>query len=188
MHKPQHWPQHLKYIHAYQFHSSLVLSDRHLILGTVSDRGELPGTYRNVVLIKKITDPSHPACGQHGLFAARKIPPRTRILDYIGELHADDRPTSDYDLSLYRTQDGTSIGVDASAMGNEARFVNDYRGIAQKPNAKFNDNRLSSGELRISIWSTDREIRKGEEILVSYGKSWWKARSGTNDGSEDVDG
>jgi len=62
-------------------------------------------------------------------------------------------------------------------MGNEARFVNDYRGVSSKPNAVFLDQRSPNGDLKICIWSSNREIRKGEEILVSYGKSWWQARS-----------
>ena len=61
-------------------------------------------------------------------------------------------------------------------MGNEARFVNDYRGVQSKPNAVFLDRRTATGELRMSIWSSSGEIKKGEEILVSYGKSWWRSR------------
>ena len=68
-------------------------------------------------------------------------------------------------------------------MGNEARFINDYRGIKPKPNALFKDGRTARGELRISIWSANEPIRKGEEILVSYGKSWWRARK--SDGAPD---
>jgi hypothetical protein len=95
----------------------------------------------------------------------------------MGEVHADERPDSDYDLSLYRLPDGMSIGVDASRMGNEARFVNDFRGIREKPNASFEESRLSNGELRMSIWSMNVPINKGEEIVVSYGKSWWRERT-----------
>lgn len=69
-----------------------------------------------------------------------------------------------------------SVGIDASTMGNQARFVNDYRGIARQPNAVFLDGQTSSGELCMSVWSSNREIKKGEEILVSYGKSWWQNR------------
>lgn len=61
-------------------------------------------------------------------------------------------------------------------MGNQARFVNDYRGITRQPNAVFLDGLMSSGELCMSIWSSNEEIKKGEEILVSYGKSWWRNR------------
>jgi hypothetical protein len=106
--------------------------------------------------------------GQFGLFAAKKIPPRTHLLDYLGEIHCDDRPSSDYDLSLYRTPDGSvSVGVDASGMGNEGRFVNDYRGIRAKPNAQFEERRADNGELRMSIWVGSEAVKKGEEILVS---------------------
>ena len=66
-------------------------------------------------------------------------------------------------------------------MGNEARFINDYRGIRIRPNAIFKERRTIHGELRIGIWSADGEtINKGDEILVSYGKSWWNARNETN--------
>lgn len=106
--------------------------------------------------------------GQFGLFASKKIPPQTYLLDYLGEVHCDERPSSDYDLSLYRTPDGLiSIGVDASAMGNEGRFVNDYRGIRARPNAQFEERRTEIGELRMSIWTCSEAIKKGEEILVS---------------------
>lgn len=111
------------------------------------------------------------------MFAAKKIPPKTHILDYLGEVHCDDRPKSDYDLSLFRSPDGViNVGIDASTMGNEARFVNDYRGIREKPNAVFEERRTESGVLLMSIWSSD-VIKKGEEIAVSYGKSWWKSRA-----------
>lgn len=127
------------------------------------------------MLVRRISEENHPAYGQYGLFAAKKIPPKTHILDYVGEVHCDERPQSDYDLSLYRSQCGADVGIDASVIGNEARFINDFRGVREKPNAVFADERSTSGELRMSVWSMG-EIRKGEEILVSYGKAWWKAR------------
>lgn len=43
------------------------------------------------------------------------------LITGLGEIHSDERVDSDYDLSLHRFQDGTSIGIDASSMGNEAR-------------------------------------------------------------------
>jgi len=129
-----------------------------------------------VVVIRPIPGDLHPAKGQYGLFASRKISPRSHILDYVGEVHCDDRPDSDYDLSLHRTQDGISVGIDASQMGNEGRFINDYRGIKAKPNAVFVDYRHASGETRMSVWSGSEAIKKGDEILVSYGKLWWSAR------------
>ncbi|PFH49202.1 hypothetical protein AMATHDRAFT_148175 [Amanita thiersii Skay4041] len=177
---PSHWPPHLQYTQSYRYHSSLTPAVRQFVQGTPSQKGQQQPSIRAQVIIREINITSHPACGQYGLFAAKKIPPRTHIIDYIGEVHCNDRPDSDYDLSLYRFQDGTSVGIDGDSMGNEARFINDYRGIKNKPNAMFVDARHTSGELRIGVWSLHEEIRKGEEILVSYGKSWWRARSRKN--------
>lgn len=87
------------------------------------------------------------------------------------------RETSDYDLSLMKTNDGVNVGIDAQYMGNEARCINDYRGVAERPNALFKQVRSDKGELRMSVWSGPKGVAKNDEILVSYGKGWWNARS-----------
>jgi SET domain-containing protein len=159
------------------FHSS-VSGDALLFLKGGDSKGiSLPSAPPSLGAIRPIVDLSHPAHGQHGLFAARKIPAHTLIVEYIGEVHSDERRASDYDISLYRFSGGENVGVDATTMGNEARFVNDYRGIRPKPNAHFADRWTAGGDLRMGIWSLASGIRKGEEIVVSYGKSWWAARS-----------
>lgn len=121
------------------------------------------------------------------------------IIPYLGVLHhtlipAEDTNSteeknedeSDYDLSLLRLSHADprnpfpgyhiSIGVDAASQGNAARFVNDYRGVGTAPNAEFRLGKGEGGELRMEIWSLKQGIGKGEELLVSYGKSWWGAR------------
>ncbi|EIN13630.1 hypothetical protein PUNSTDRAFT_48569 [Punctularia strigosozonata HHB-11173 SS5] len=171
--KPPRWPSHVEYIPSQVYDRSVP----HELLCLIRGNQLCPPTRVSSVTIRPVTERSHPAFGQHGLFAAKRIPPRSHIIDYAGEVHADDRPSSDYDLSLHRTRDGISIGVDASRKGNEARFVNDYRGIRDRPNAVFQEGRpVPDGELRMSIWSSSECIRKGDEILVSYGKGWWQAR------------
>ncbi|PMD54563.1 uncharacterized protein K444DRAFT_486029, partial [Hyaloscypha bicolor E] len=149
----------------------------------------------SLVKITPITTPSHPANGQHGLFASRDLKPGTFILQYLGEIHAavgrgehgehgeekDPHADSDYDLSLDREM---GIGIDADRKGNEARFINDYRGIAEKPNAEFKELwDEKSGERGMGVWvlpegrsGKGKGIRKGEEILVSYGRGFWGAR------------
>ena len=77
---PRHWPEGLQYIGAYHFHTSVTPAVRQFIQGTPSGKA---GS-RAWVVIRLISDTSHPACGQYGLFAARKIRPRSHILDYIG--------------------------------------------------------------------------------------------------------
>ncbi|KLO20501.1 hypothetical protein SCHPADRAFT_897779 [Schizopora paradoxa] len=183
---PSRWPRDVTFLAALQYSPSIPHDVLALLRGTGSTRSSATanaGSRANVtsptpVAIRLIDSPSHPAHGQMGLFANKKIPPHTHIIDYLGEVHTDDRPKSNYDLSLYRSQDGLiNVGIDASCMGNEARFVNDYRGIKAKPNAMFKDSTISSqGELGMAVWSGCQAISKGEEILVSYGKSWWNAR------------
>lgn len=182
--QPPSWPSHVQYIDTPRYHSSVPCPIRTFLIGGTNLSSapqktssiSFPST-RSPVRIRRISDPSHPARGQNGLFAVQKIPSRSHIIDYIGEVHCQNRVDSDYDLSLFRSQDGDNVGVDASVMGNEARFVNDYRGIRGKPNAVFVENRTPQGELRISIWSSTDPIKKGDEILVSYGKSWWRSRT-----------
>ncbi|PQK17390.1 hypothetical protein BB8028_0007g05850 [Beauveria bassiana] len=151
------------------------------------------------VKIQPITTPaSHPALGQCGLFAARNLAPGTLILAYLGRVHAGGcsapaggKSSSDYDLWLDREAD---VAVDAAACGNEARFVNDYRGVGPaRPNAEFRPAFCERwGEVCVGVWVMAAAaggkgkgqggkggkggIRKGEEILVSYGKGFWEER------------
>jgi len=120
---------------------------------------------------------------------------------YLGYVHGktDTDPNSDYDLSLDRD---LGIGVDASKMGNEARFINDFRGVADDPNAEFREVWVdsSSGHLEkmmaVFVLPAGRSgkrakgIGKGEEILVSYGKGFWAERQSqqTENTSQDQDG
>lgn len=174
---PKNWPVHVQYSTVPHFHSSLSGAALSFMKGGRSKGLSLPSAPPSLGEVRPIVDPLHPAHGQHGLFAIKKIPPQTLIIEYIGEVHSDERPSSDYDISLYRFPGGENVGVDAATMGNEARFVNDYRGIRPKPNAQFVDRWTASGDLRMSIWTLTVGIRKGDEIVVSYGKPWWAARS-----------
>ncbi|KAG9780781.1 hypothetical protein KCU88_g3654, partial [Aureobasidium melanogenum] len=174
-----------------------------------------------LVRITPITSPSHPAYGQYGLFSTRALPPSSFIILYLGTLHGPAPPTtngeghsqtsnsqnsnadssssttttyatSNYDLSLDRD---LGLAIDASKCGNEARFINDYRGIrAAGPNAEFRDCLVQVGgpgtgtgklEKRIGVFVLSagktggfraKGIGKGEEIVVSYGKGFWNAR------------
>lgn len=135
------------------------------------------------VTIRTISDQSHPAHGQRGLFATRDLAPGEYILPYIGYVHSstaselaqkmsgdalsdlfhmsinehaqkakplqidalpDSHTTheleiatwdsSSYDLNLCR--EPVELAIDASLMGNEARFCNDYRGVPASHHAK----------------------------------------------------
>lgn len=110
--------------------------------------------------IQSIVDPAHPAHGQRGLFVAPPLLPDSTIADgfgragrqpllrpgelvavYVGvvrdgRVEATERQ-SDYELWLSRD---AGIAVDAATAGNEARFVNDYRGVPRSE-----DTRVTAG-------------------------------------------
>ena len=168
------------------------------------------------VRIQAIQLPSHPAHGQHGLFATQHLKPGSLILAYLGRVHGSTgaAAASDYDLWLDRDAD---VAVDAARQGNEARFVNDFRGIGPRANAEFRSVFCERwGQVCVGVWvlgtgtgttgkrkgkskkggavaaggrrSGDGGIRKGEEILVSYGKGFWEERRREMEGSGAEDG
>lgn len=145
--------------------------------------------------IRLVTDEKHPACGQRGLFAAQHLEPDAFLCLYLGHVHVDSMsdtdPHSDYDLSLDHELD---LSVDAARSGNETRCANDYRGIAERPNAEFLDcfiqvpcTKRAEGvkwERRVGIFVLPagkaglrkQGVKAGEEVLVSYGKGYWESR------------
>ncbi|GAA5853757.1 hypothetical protein JCM8547_007437 [Rhodosporidiobolus lusitaniae] len=154
------------------------------------------------VSIKPISDPLHPANGQSGLFntSGKKFERGTWIRDYVGVVHTEEEADgkSDYDLSLERRvvkgekegeEDRVEVtGIDATKAGNEARFVNDYRGVPTfvRPNALFelrhftvsspNPSKPPQECVRMSIWAGPHGVEKGSEICVSYGSGFWSER------------
>lgn len=153
---------------------------------------DLPPGPCAAVRIAPVSDPTHPAFGQAGLFAARALAPAALVLPYLGEVHpagAAAHAASDYDLWLDRSGD-VDVAVDAARMGNEARFVNDYRGVpgAARPNAEFCevwDVRRGERGMAVFVLPAGKKekgkgkgggIAKGQEILVSYGKGFWSKR------------
>lgn len=81
-----------------------------------------------------------------------------------GEVHCDDHSNSGYDLSFCRLLEG---------VGDRSRWVTMLvlsiisPHIANKPNSPFVHTKTTSGEIRISIWSSNKKIKKGEETLVA---------------------
>mmetsp|Transcript_40138 Transcript_40138/g.62691 ORF Transcript_40138/g.62691 Transcript_40138/m.62691 type:complete len:158 (-) Transcript_40138:860-1333(-) len=66
---------------------------------------------------------NHPAAGQYGLFAAQNLNPGEVVLDYLGYVTSEE----DADDSQYVAQLAPGVLVNAFKMGNEARFINDFR-------------------------------------------------------------
>jgi hypothetical protein len=195
--QPKQWPAGIDYLTKPVYSKTISSADLpRLNLKPVSIEAIPPSNGSCcLVRITSITAPAHPAQGQYGLFAASRLSAGSFILFYLGFVHSesDADVTSDYDLSLDRE---LGIGVDATNMGNEARFINDYRGISSSgPNAEFKEVWIPVGkgeaEKRMAVYvlpagksgKRAKGIGKGEEILVSYGKGFWKERNG--DGHDD---
>ncbi|XP_014555159.1 hypothetical protein COCVIDRAFT_103247 [Bipolaris victoriae FI3] len=194
---PKGWDGHAIYLHAPSYSKKL---SREKLMTVVFPKFHLDpnvpiykpsGPYTNVK-ITPVTDSAHPAFGQHALCANQQLPPDSFILPYLGYVHdqTDTNETSDYDLSLDRE---LGIGVDASVMGNEARFINDYRGVSSAPNAEFRDIHVDCGngkvEKRVGVFVLSagksgkraKGIARGQEIVISYGKGFWLERQATEE-------
>ncbi|OBZ89462.1 hypothetical protein A0J61_02470 [Choanephora cucurbitarum] len=139
--------------------------------------GTFPGIkeQKRHVKIKKITDPNHPCCGAYGLFAAQTLQPKQLIIDYLGVVEYQDgyEATSDYVLKY-----SVDLSIDAGRCGNEARFCNDFRGCGPEPNVCFmNYMDEKTKHIKVAIFvNGNRKIKKGDELLVTYGKSFWAKR------------
>jgi hypothetical protein len=162
-----------------------------LAIKTVTTPGHPAHGQRSLVARKRL-EPKTPLIPYLGIVHADFTDAAGRRVDRGGREAASAHEESDYDLSLVRLsasdvrnpfgekREGealhVSVGVDAARAGNAARFVNDFRGVAAAPNAEFRLGRGEGGEARMEVWST-RRIEKGDEVLVSYGKGWWGART-----------
>lgn len=151
---------------------------------------KLPISPSSSVNIRAIGNESHPAYRELGLFATGHLAPDAFIVLYLGLVHTNDPhdtdETSNYDLSIDRD---AGISVDASKMGTEARFINDYRGVREQgPNAEFRDVLMEyehgtvENGIGVFVLSAGKAgkrkagIRLDEEIVVSYGKGFWQER------------
>ncbi len=107
-----------------------------------------------------------------GLFTRDDIPRGGRIVEYSGRRrkwrdvrHLDGK--NGYLLRLNRT---TAIDAKPQNSG-KGRYANDAAGLSRVPGLKNNAEYLIYGD-RVYI-EAKRRIRKGEEILVSYGREFW---------------
>ena len=107
-----------------------------------------------------------------GLFTNVDIPKGSRIVEYAGRhrewkdvKHLDGH--NGYLLRLNRT---TAIDARPKRSG-KGRYANDAMGISRVTGLRNNAEYLIYGN-RVFIEAT-RNIRKGEEVFVGYGKEFW---------------
>jgi hypothetical protein len=203
---PKGWPGTINYIETPTWSNGMTSELRILLnappvsaRSNCIKRSQVPRSPSALVKITPISDQNHPAYKEFGLFASKALSPESLVLFYVGWIHTQSESdgTSDYDLSLDRE---LGIGIDASNSGNEARFINDYRGIGSSPNAEFRDIWIESAsgkfERRMGVFvlpagksgKRAKGIARGEEILVSYGKGFWKERMATEQNEHGSEG
>lgn len=199
---PENWPDDIEYLTEPTWSDAITEEQRSKLTRRASEvethcrvTSEQVARTPKACAITIITDEKHPARGQRGLFAAENLEPDQFIIIYQGHIHnnslSDTDPRSDYDLSFDREID---LSIDAARSGNQSRCANDYRGIAERPNAEFRDCFIkvpcakrvggTRWERRVGIFvlsagkagKRKHGIKAGEEILLSYGKQFWESR------------
>ncbi|KAK8864371.1 hypothetical protein IAR55_001619 [Kwoniella newhampshirensis] len=121
---PSHWPSEIIYLTKPRLSARFPPSLTPLLLPssstTVTTFAPRPFKHPSHLTIKRVVDKSHPAFGQFGLFANKKIKDDELVIPYLGVLHVtlapvddddatstvateeDEHSSSDYDISLLR--------------------------------------------------------------------------------------
>lgn len=106
-----------------------------------------------------------------GLFTKVNLPKGAQITEYKGTIRWW-REVKKYDgHNAYLLRVSRTHAIDARSSKTFGRFANDALGLTRVPRLSNNAEYVVHG-LRCFIEAT-RDIQKGEEILVSYGKEYW---------------
>ncbi len=156
-----------------------------------SEYNKNPAKYENVIKIyePQITNDERPPVYVkwisddmgYGLFAKEDIPPQRLIAEYAGIISHKNNirnkvwswkyPSRGKFLDKYPT----NMSLNGYNFGNEARFIN--HGIDSEKDLPNCDTEFIyiNGTWRL-LYVTKRYIKKDEEILVSYGITYWRKR------------
>ena len=126
----------------------------------------MPKVHQPAVVIRRIAADAegHPCRGQWGLFARTPLQPCDCLLPYGGVLRSAGPSTSAFLISA-----GGGLDVDATQCGNEARYMNHYAGVAERPNACL-EARLdpATGHRWLAVRLL-HAVPAGRELLLDYG-------------------
>ncbi|KAI5689305.1 hypothetical protein MNV84_07455 [Leishmania braziliensis] len=132
-----------------------------------------PATYapEELLEVRVITDPRHPAYGQAGLFAKSTIPSNTVVTPYSGFIEVFSTSCNSRTYTMGFGALGDDYALDAEFVGNYGRFANDPRGVGTLQANLSAENRFNNRGESFTALVSRRQISAGEEILMSYGKA-----------------
>lgn len=110
----------------------------------------------------------------YGVFAKENIPPYSTLGHYAGVLMHDDDINPDHD-STFSFTDYKTYSIDAMRKGNWTRYMNHSPEGDPKTNVIPWEHYRPEGP-RIVFTSGQRGIKKGEQLLYSYGDEYWESR------------
>ena len=135
-------------------------------------------TYCNVhtkQLFQLYLKPSSIPRSGRGLYTSKTIPANTRIAKYTGTIKPQGGTPTGYDVAIPRGRviDASSTQACIARYANDCRAQNKRDGQCSGNNSKFS---VSTRNGVTSVWlvSTKR-IAAGSEIMVSYGRSYWRS-------------
>ena len=107
----------------------------------------------------------------YGVFAKENIPPYSTLVQYTGLLMLDDEINVDHD-STFSFTDYKTYSIDAAKHGNWARFMN-HCVEGEKGNNAILWEHYTEKAPRIVFTSGPQGIKRGQQILYSYGDDYW---------------
>jgi hypothetical protein len=110
----------------------------------------------------------------YGVFATEDIPPYSTLHHYAGVLMLDDDIDPDHD-STFSFTDYKTFSIDAMKKGNWTRFMNHSPEGHPMNNVIPWEHYLPQGP-RVVFTSGQNGIKKGRQLLYSYGDDYWTER------------
>ncbi len=131
----------------------------------------------------------------HGVFAKENLAARTYLAPYFGTTrlekpgHPDRSTKYMWDVLVYNVgsdkdsngrSNQTALVIDADPAGNYTRLINSSE---SSPNLDFEVMALTHLDGTVSyqiVYKVKKPIRTGEQLLISYGKDYWKGLTDEN--------
>lgn len=108
----------------------------------------------------------------YGVFAKEDIPPYSILHHYVGELLPTDILNPDHD-STFSFEHFDEFSIDAMKEGNWTRFMN-HSDIGEPSNNVVVWEYYAKDMPRIVFTAGVRGIKKGAQLLYSYGEEYWE--------------